>query len=412
MREIRLHDTRTAARQALVPRDPGRVGIYACGPTVYDRIHVGNARPFVVFSLLSASSSTRATRVTLVVERHRRQRQDLRRRAPRRDARAPSWRREMTAALHGRHRPARARPARPRAAGDRDDRRDRRPDRGADRPRRAPTPSQGDVYFRVRARPRLRRAVAPRRSTEMDQGEGDEPAADAARRIRSTSRCGRRRRRARTPPGTRLGPRAAGLAHRVLGDGRGRCSALGFDIHGGGNDLVFPHHENEAAQTRAGARRRSSPGSGCTTACCRWAARRWPSRVGNIAALHDVRRRTWGRDALILFFAGGHYRQPIAFSDERTGRGGRARGADPRGRRAAWSAGPSPEDLAPLQGALLRRAGRRLQHARRRSPSLYDWVREANRASRASGTPTCARCSACSALDNLLDGEDGGRRRR
>ena len=49
------------------------------------------------------------------------------------------------------------------------------------------------------------------------------------------------------------------------------CSAMaeellgvGFDIHGGGSDLVFPHHENEAAQTRARAAR-SSPGSGCTT---------------------------------------------------------------------------------------------------------------------------------------------------
>src|SRR5437588_7988338 len=37
----------------LQPRDPGRVGIYACGPTVYSRIHIGNARPFVVFSLLA-----------------------------------------------------------------------------------------------------------------------------------------------------------------------------------------------------------------------------------------------------------------------------------------------------------------------------------------------------------------------
>ena len=45
--------------------------------------------------------------------------------------------------------------------------------------------------------------------------------APSARRIRSTSPCGRRTRRARTPPGRRRGARAAGLAHRVLGDGRG-----------------------------------------------------------------------------------------------------------------------------------------------------------------------------------------------
>ncbi|MDX6639946.1 MAG: cysteinyl-tRNA synthetase, partial [Solirubrobacteraceae bacterium] len=50
MPEIRLHDSRTQALAPLVPRTPGAAGIYACGPTVYNRIHVGNARPFVVFS--------------------------------------------------------------------------------------------------------------------------------------------------------------------------------------------------------------------------------------------------------------------------------------------------------------------------------------------------------------------------
>src|SRR5204862_3348154 len=49
---IRLHDTKTSSLQELRPRDDHRVGIYACGPTVYNRIHIGNARPYVVFSLL------------------------------------------------------------------------------------------------------------------------------------------------------------------------------------------------------------------------------------------------------------------------------------------------------------------------------------------------------------------------
>ncbi|MBV9837382.1 MAG: cysteine--tRNA ligase, partial [Solirubrobacterales bacterium] len=52
MRAVSLHDTRTGEIRALEPKEPGRVRIYACGPTVYGRIHVGNARPFVVFSLL------------------------------------------------------------------------------------------------------------------------------------------------------------------------------------------------------------------------------------------------------------------------------------------------------------------------------------------------------------------------
>src|SRR5439155_14958519 len=66
VREIRLHDTRSGALKALEPRDPGRVGIYACGPTVYNRIHVGNARPFVVYLLLKRFLEHEGYDVTLV----------------------------------------------------------------------------------------------------------------------------------------------------------------------------------------------------------------------------------------------------------------------------------------------------------------------------------------------------------
>ena len=52
MPPIRLHDTLTGEVRELEPREPGKVGIYACGPTVYSRIHVGNARAFVVPMLL------------------------------------------------------------------------------------------------------------------------------------------------------------------------------------------------------------------------------------------------------------------------------------------------------------------------------------------------------------------------
>src|SRR3954468_4816804 len=66
MRPVRLHDTRSGRVTALEPRD-GHVGIYACGPTVYGRIHIGNARPFVVFSLLNRFLEHEGLRATLVV---------------------------------------------------------------------------------------------------------------------------------------------------------------------------------------------------------------------------------------------------------------------------------------------------------------------------------------------------------
>src|SRR5438552_17922217 len=52
MDDVRITDTLSGEVRALEPRDPPRVGIYACGPTVYSRIHVGNARPFVIPILL------------------------------------------------------------------------------------------------------------------------------------------------------------------------------------------------------------------------------------------------------------------------------------------------------------------------------------------------------------------------
>src|SRR3954451_12648787 len=66
MRKIRLHDSRSGQVVPLEPRDPGKVGIYACGPTVYGRIHVGNARPFVVFSLFKRFLEHEGLDATLV----------------------------------------------------------------------------------------------------------------------------------------------------------------------------------------------------------------------------------------------------------------------------------------------------------------------------------------------------------
>ncbi len=49
---LRLHNTLTRRKEEFVPLDPKNVRMYVCGPTVYDRIHIGNARPFVIFDVL------------------------------------------------------------------------------------------------------------------------------------------------------------------------------------------------------------------------------------------------------------------------------------------------------------------------------------------------------------------------
>jgi cysteinyl-tRNA synthetase len=67
VRTIRLHDTRSGGLLELSPRDPGKVGIYSCGPTVYSRVHVGNARPYVVPSQLKRFLAREGLEATLVI---------------------------------------------------------------------------------------------------------------------------------------------------------------------------------------------------------------------------------------------------------------------------------------------------------------------------------------------------------
>ncbi len=66
MSGIRLHNTLTRSKDEFTPLDPSHVRVYACGPTVYDRIHVGNARPIVVFDVLVRLLRRSFERVTYV----------------------------------------------------------------------------------------------------------------------------------------------------------------------------------------------------------------------------------------------------------------------------------------------------------------------------------------------------------
>ena len=98
MREVRISDTLSGKTRALEPRDPPRVGIYTCGPTVYSRVHVGNARPFVIPILLPPAPSPPRLRAAAGHQRHRHQRQDLRRGARGGRPVRPRLAREMTRA--------------------------------------------------------------------------------------------------------------------------------------------------------------------------------------------------------------------------------------------------------------------------------------------------------------------------
>jgi len=376
MRQIELQDTLSGARRRLEPRDPGKVGIYACGPTVYGRVHVGNARPFVVFSLLKrflAHEGYEATLVCNVTDVNDKIYDAAR------AAGVPSERlaREMTEAYY------------------------EDTDRlGLGRPDHEPLASEtmgaivalietlvergsayeagGDVFFSVRSDARYGE-LSGRDLDQMDQGEGVEGAerkrdpADFAlwkghkpeEDTAWDSPWGRGR------PGWHI--ECSAMAEEILG--------IGFDVHGGGTDLMFPHHENEAAQTRA-ARGAPLAAIWMHNGMARMGEEKMAKTVGHIRLLHQALDE-YGRDALLMYFCAGHYHQPLAYSAERLEEAG---GAVARVREAGrrLSPGPSPPDLRPLRDRFFD-ALRADFNTADAVAAVFDWVREANRRSEPGG---------------------------
>ena len=63
---MQIYNSQARKKQEFVPITPGKVKIYACGPTVYNFFHIGNARPFIVFDVLRRYFESRGLDVTFV----------------------------------------------------------------------------------------------------------------------------------------------------------------------------------------------------------------------------------------------------------------------------------------------------------------------------------------------------------
>jgi len=306
MREVRIKDTLSGELRSLEPG--AEVGIYACGPTVYSRIHIGNARPFVVFSLFSRFLRSEGYRPKLVVNVT-----DINDKiyvAARAAGKgSEEFAAEMTAAY----------------VEDTDR-------LGVGRPDAEPLASAtlagivaliaelveaghayesgGDVYYRVRSFGDYGK-LSNRRPEDMDQGEDAGSASLKEDRLDF----------------------ALWKAHKPEEDtswdspwGPGRpawhieCSVMAeqelgasFAIHGGGSDLVFPHHENEIAQSEGAGRpfARIWMHNGMIET----GAAKMSKSEGNIFQLSTA-LDTYGREAVVAYLISGHYRQPLAFGPE------------------------------------------------------------------------------------------------
>ncbi|HKH16647.1 MAG TPA: cysteine--tRNA ligase [Solirubrobacteraceae bacterium] len=397
MRTVRLQDTYTGELRELRPRDGRKVGIYACGPTVYGRIHVGNARPFVVFSLLARFLAHEGYEPTLVANIT-----DINDKIY--DAARPAGRpsdelaAEMTA--HYIEDTGRLGLGRP----DLEPQATQMVDEiveliGALIERGHAYAVDGDVYFRVRSLPEYG-ALSHRDVDQMDQGEGVEGAAlkedpldfalwKAQKPMEDTAwdaPWGRGR------PGWHI--ECSAMAEATL--------AAPVEIHGGGNDLIFPHHENEAAQTLA-ARGRPLAQIWMHNGMLQMGAEKMAKSVGNIRGLAEVLDDV-GRDTLIWFFCEGHYRQPLAFTSERLDDAARrVERIRDTGRRLV--PGESPEALAPHRDAFFDALADDYNTPRALA-AMAEWIREANRAAGPVGDAQLREMLEVLGLENLLDRDE------
>ena len=298
---MRLQDTLSGSLVELPP-PPEPIGIYVCGPTVYQRAHIGNARPFVVFTWLARWLRARGHEVRLVhniTDVNDKIYEAAPGHSAERAHEATRWYLEDTA------------------------------DFGLEMPDAQPLATEtmaeivalieqllgsghaytadGDVYFRV-ARFESYGALSGQRPDQVEEQEPNPAKEDprdfalwkATKEDEDTSWAspwglGR--------PGWHI--ECSAMAAKELGPA--------FWIHGGGLDLVFPHHENERAQSL-------SVGHPFAriwmhNGMLRFTGEKMSKSLGNVETIREV-LDTWGRETSLVFFLTAHWRKPIDFSDE------------------------------------------------------------------------------------------------
>ena len=304
-----LYNTMTRKKEELVPLVPGRISMYACGPTVYNYFHIGNARPFIVFDTLRRYLVYRGYAVTFVqnftdiddkmIRRANEEGTSVAALGERfiaeyyRDADALGIARASANPRATEHIPEIIALVQKLVDGG-----------------HAYAPGNGDVYFSVRSFPgygklsgqniddlengaRVEPGDGKRDPLDFALWKGEKPGEPAW-----DSPWGRGR------PGWHIECSAMSMA--LLGES--------FDIHAGGQDLIFPHHENEIAQSEA--------------ATGKPFARYWlhngyinvdnqkmSKSLGNFFTVRDISRE-FDLEAVRMFMLSVHYRNPVNFSRE------------------------------------------------------------------------------------------------
>jgi cysteinyl-tRNA synthetase len=300
---MRLYSTLSRRLEELPP-PPGPVRMYFCGPTVYARAHVGNARPFVIGMWLRNWLRHRGYDATLVhniTDINDRIYDAAREQGARSDdlaRRATQWYLDDTGDL---------------GLGE--------PDMWPRATESVPQivsfiekliesghayAVEGDVYFRVASSPQYGQLSGQR----PDQVEEQEPnplkedprdfalwkATKPGEDTSWASPCGRGR------PGWHI--ECSVMAEEAFGPE--------FEIHGGGIDLVFPHHENELAQSRALGHAFAQ--IWMHNGLLEFTGDKMSKSIGNVVTLREALDE-WGRETLLVLFLRSTWRAPMEFSE-------------------------------------------------------------------------------------------------
>jgi len=306
---MQIYNSLTRKKETFVPLHEGKVGIYACGPTVYNYFHIGNARPFITFDVLRRQLEREGYEVTFVqnftdiddkmIRRANEEGITVRELADRfiaeyyKDAQALGIR---PATVH------------PKAT-------EHIPEiialisRLIENGKAYATPA-GDVYYRVSAFPgygKLSGQNAEERETgaserldvETDKESPEDFALWKARKPGEPfweSPWGEGR------PGWHI--ECSAMSMKYLGDT--------FDIHCGGKDLLFPHHENEIAQSE-GATGKPYVRYWMHNGFINVDNRKMSKSLNNFFTVRDIAKE-YDLEAVRLFMLSAHYRSPINFS--------------------------------------------------------------------------------------------------
>ncbi len=306
---MHIYNTMTRRKEELVPLVPGQVSMYACGPTVYNFFHIGNARPFIVFDTLRRYLEYRGYTVKFVQNFT-----DIDDKMIRRANEEGTTVKELgerfikeyytDADALGVQR-ATVNPRATEHIGEIIALVETLIDKG-----HAYATPNGDVYFSVRSFPQYGRLSGQNiddleNGARVDPGEEKRDPLDFALWKAEKpgepswdSPWGKGR------PGWHI--ECSAMSMSILGET--------FDIHGGGQDLIFPHHENEIAQSEA--------------ATGKPFARYWmhngyinvdnqkmSKSLGNFFTVRDIAAE-FDLEAVRMFMLGVHYRNPVNFSRE------------------------------------------------------------------------------------------------